>query len=91
MYQVSTSPLAPSVLWTDVEGCVSHFSYHHEVKGGKFSSSPYAQCVYLASNQAIAACVQYVRSRLLRMNVVHKQHSVGPSPSYCVLTRRPKI
>ena len=79
------------LLWTDVEGCISHISHDREVKRGTYGSSPYAQCVYLASNQAIAACVQCVRSRLFRLNVVHGRHFVGPSPLNCVSCRRLKI
>lgn len=53
------------LLWTDVEGCISHLSYDEEVKRGILGSSPYVQCVYLASTPAIAVHVQCVRSRLL--------------------------
>jgi len=53
------------LLWTDVEGCISHSDYSYAYKRGILGSSPYAQCAYLASNRAIAAHVQCVRSCLL--------------------------
>jgi hypothetical protein len=47
------------LLWTDVEGCISHSHYNYEARGGGLGFSVYAQCVYLALNPAIAAYVQY--------------------------------
>ena len=49
-------------LWTDAEGCISHIPYDHGTKRGGEASHLYAQCVYLSSNPAIAAYVQYARS-----------------------------
>jgi len=54
----------------------SHFGHDHEVKRGISESSPYVQCVFLASDWAIAAYVQSVRFRLLQLNVIHNQHPV---------------
>ena len=61
------------LLWVDVEGCISHSPYDHNTKRGGLGSSPYAQCVYLASTPAIATYVRYVRFYLLRSNVVYEQ------------------
>ena len=61
------------LLWTDVEGCTPHSPYNYNTKRGGLGSSPYAQCVYLASTPAIATYVRYVRFYLLRSNVVYEQ------------------
>ena len=61
------------LLWTHVEGCISHLSYDCEVKRGILGSSPYAQCVYLISNRAIATCVRCVLPAPLQSNVAHRE------------------
>ena len=48
------------LLWTDVEGCISHTRYNCETGTGGPGSSLYAQCNYLFLNPAIAAYVQSV-------------------------------
>jgi len=62
------------LLWTNPEGCISYTRYDHETRTGGSGSNLYAQCVYLGLNQTIAAYVRYVRSRLLRLTVTHKQY-----------------
>jgi len=46
------------LLWANAEGCISHIRYDYRTGKGGSGSSLYAQCIYLASNRAIAAYVQ---------------------------------
>lgn len=54
------------LLWTDVEGCVSHTRYYYGTNTGSSGSNLYAQCVYLTLNPVVATHVRCVQSPLIR-------------------------
>ena len=61
------------LFWADAEGCISHIRHDYWTGRGGSDSSLYAQCIYLASNQSIAAYVRYLQFFLLQVNIAHKE------------------